>query len=141
MLNAIDVSLPKPVFQRLERVARQNHRSIPDTVDALITEAEETHSLHKKVDAKLALFSGLPNDKLVLLAQNVMPREDQVELADLNDKAQRTGKLMPDEQERQAYLLDYYQQAIIHRAYCLEVLRQRGYDVSLLLELPNEPAL
>ena len=89
----------------------------------------------------MAVFSKLPNEKLLLIAENVMPRDYEIEAAELNDKAQRTGQLSAAERERQAYLLDYYQQAILHRAYCIEVLRQRGYDISTLLKLPDEPAL
>ena len=76
-----------------------------------------------------------------MLVQNTMPPAYQKELATLNEKAQRTALLTQEEQERQTYLHEYYQQAILRRSLCLEILQKRGHDVLYLLQYPMLPVV
>ena len=140
MLNAIHIELPQSVFDRLQQVARQHERSIPDTVDVLLAQVESIPSLEDEVERELVALAILPDEVLLLLAQNPMPMAYQEELAVLNDRAQRVGSLSLDDGERQDYLLDYYQKAVLRRSYCLEILRRHGHDLRELLQLPN-PAI
>lgn len=140
MLNAIHIELPQSVFNRLQQVAKQHERSIPDTVDVLLAQVESIPSLEDEVERELAALATFPDEVLLLLAQNPMPQVYQEELAVLNDKAQGVGNLSLDEEERQDYLLDYYQKAVLRRSYCLEILRRHGHDLRELLKLPT-PAM
>lgn len=135
------VELPRPVFDQLAQVADRQKRSVPDLVDAFVKGAMPLANLQDEVERDLFALSGFPNEVLIMLVQNTMPSAYQEELAKLNEKAQRTARLTPEEQERQRYLHEYYQQAILRRSLCLEILQRRGYDLSTLLHLPTPAAL
>lgn len=135
------VELPQPVFDQLIQVADHQKRTVPDLVDSFVKQAMPPATLQDEIARDLFALSGFPNEVLILLAQNPMPPAYQEELATLNEKAQRTTLLTPQEQERQTYLLGYYQQAILRRSLCLEILQRRGYDLSNLLQLPTPAVL
>ena len=141
MLQSVTIELPRPIFERLRIVAEQQAQSIPDTVDILIAQVETQSSLQNAITREMGALSSLPNEILLLVAQNPMPPTYQEELAELNDKAQRTGHLSKSERKQQANLSEYYQNAILRRAYCLEILRRRGYDISALLQMPFNPMI
>lgn len=140
VMNAVTLQLPQPVFDRLVQVADRQKRPLSDLVDALVSQALPAASLQDEIERELFALSSFPNEVLLLLVQNSMPPAYQEELATLNDKAQRTAQLTNQEQEHQTYLHDYYQQAVLRRALCLEILQRRGYDVTTLLQLPNPSA-
>lgn len=140
MLTPATIQLPQHVFERLRQVAIRQNRSIPDTVDQLVAQATVS-TLQDEVERELFALSGFPDDVLLLLVKNIMPQPYQNELAVLNDKAQRLGSLSEQEQKQQADLNDYYQQAILRRSLCLEILQQRGYPIDELLQMPVEPAI
>lgn len=140
-MNAVTVQLPQPVFDRLVQVADRQKRPLPDLVDALVSQALPAASLQDEVERELFALSGFPNEVLLLLVQNSMPSAYQEELAMLNDKAQRIAQLTVQEQERQTYLLEYYQQAVLRRTLCLEILQRRGYAVEPLLQQPDPSVL
>lgn len=141
MIDTINVQLPKPLFDRLQQIADRADRSIPDTVDTLVEQADPLPSVEDEVNREMAALFEFPNEVLVLLAQNAMSIGYQQELSTLSDKVQQGMALSPEEEARQTYLLDYYQQAVLRRTYCLDILRQRGYDLTELLQLPAEPLL
>lgn len=138
MLQSVNIRLPQPVFERLQRVAQRERRSLADTVDALVVQAEPFPSLRDEVEREMFALASFPNEVLVLLAQHPVPVESQIELANLDDQTQRYGSITEKDEERRAELLEAYQQGMLRRAYCLEILRRRNYDISDLLHLPEE---
>lgn len=130
MLEAVTIELPQPTFERLRSVAEQNHQTIPDAVDALVAQSTQSPSLQDVVEDEMATLANLPDEVLLLIVQNPMPREYQEELATLNDKMQQVGRLSDQERARQLFLSTYYQNAILRRSYCMELLRRHGYDLS-----------
>lgn len=141
MLQTVNISLPLPVFEQLQEVAQREKRSIADTVKSLVIQANPSPALGDDIEREMAAFTKIPNEVLVLLARHPFPIELQEELADLNDKAQRYGELSPGEEERSTELLDMYQEGILRRSYCMEILRRRGYDLTDLLRLPEPSVL
>jgi hypothetical protein len=138
MIASVRIDLPQPIFERLRSVAEQQQQSIPDTVNTLINQVQpSSSSLRNAVEHEIAALSTLPDEVLLLVIQNPMPQQYQEELADLNDKVQQTGRLSNGEQQRQSELLAYYQNAILRRSYCVEILRRRGRDLSSILQLPQ----
>ena len=135
------VELPQPVFDQLIQVADHQKRSVPDLVDSFVKQAMPLANLQDEVERDLFALSGFPSEVLVMLVQNVMPPAYQKELATFNEKAQCTALLTQEEQERQIYLHEYYQQAILRRSLCLEILQRRKYGVSHLLQLPTPAVL
>lgn len=141
MLETVNISLPLPVFEQLQEVAQRQKRSIADTVRALVVQAGPFPSLGEGIEREIAALASFPNEVLVLLAKNPVPRWLQEELADMNYKVQTGGSLNSQEQERQKELLESYQQGILRRSYCLELLRRRGYDLSELFQMPEETVI
>lgn len=141
MIDSMNIQLPRPIYDRLQRIAKRAERSIPDTVDTLLTQVEELPSLEEEINHEMQALVGFPSEVLVMLAQNAMSVAYQKELTALNDKAQAGLGLSAAEEERQGYLLDYYQNAVLRRTYCLTILRERDHDLDGLLELPDEPVL
>lgn len=141
MLQTVNISLPLPVFEQLQKVAQREKRSIADTVKALVVQANPSPALGDDIEREMAALASFPNEVLVLLAKNPVSRWQQEDLADLNYKVQMGGHLNSQEQDMQDELLDGYQKGILRRAYCLELLRRRGYDLSELLQLPEETVI
>ena len=131
------IQLPRPVYERLKRVAKQQNRSIPDAVDALIAQVESLPSLPKDEERELAALADLSDDTLWLLARSALTPEQQIEWERLNRKAQQGLKIAPDEQKRQETLLALYQYAALRRAAAMNLLEKRGHDVSALLITPT----
>lgn len=72
---------------------------------------------------------------MAISAHNVNRRRTDT-LAALNRKAQQTEELTVAEQQQQAALLALYQSSLVRRATAINLLKQRGEDISSLLTLP-----
>ncbi len=135
------LQLPQPLIKRLQQVAKRQNRSIPDTVAALIAQAEPLPNLPDDIEYELAALPSLPDEVLLTLVHNPMPRAQQEELSHLNDKAQRIGSLTSTEQKQQQYLSKLYQRAVLRRTHCLNILNKRGHNLSELLNMPYDSVL
>lgn len=131
MLQFTTVQLPHPLFERLKWVAKRQNRSIPDTMEMLITRAEPfQHDLDRDLD----VLSELPDDILLLLVDTVWTQTQATRMAELNDKAQRTGQLTEAELAEQEKLGRIYEQGVLRRTEAVEILHRRGYDLPELLQ-------
>lgn len=72
---------------------------------------------------------------MAISAHNVNRRRTDT-LAALNRKAQQTEGLTVAEQQQQAALLALYQSSLVRRATAINLLKQRGEDISSRLTLP-----
>lgn len=131
MLQSATVQLPRPLFERLKWVAKRQNRSIPDTMEMLITRAEP---LQHDLDHDLDVFSELPDDILLLLVDTVWTQTQAARMAELNDKVQRAGQLTEAELAEQEKLGYTYEQGVLRRTEAIEILHRRGYDLSELLQ-------
>ena len=130
MTTSVTIDLPNPLVQQLESIAREQHRSVSDMVrERLLQTWPSLPALPADVEMELALFTGLSDDVLWLLARSTLPVSEREELANLNDLAQQRT-LTTLEQARQQALLDSYDRAMVRRAQAALLLRQRGYDIS-----------
>ena len=100
MLQSISIRLPQPVFERLQRVAQREQRSIADTVEALVVQAEPFPSLRYEVEREMFALASFPNEVLVLLAENPVPKWKQEELAELSHKVQQGVRLSQREKQQ-----------------------------------------
>lgn len=130
MSTAITVELPPAAFEQLRNTARRQNRPVAEVVkDIVLREIPGLPALPGDVEAELATFSQLSDDLLWLIARNTLTPQQQRELADLNDAAQRRP-LTQTEQTRQVHLVDAYDRTLVRRAQAAHVLKQRGYDLS-----------
>jgi rhodanese-related sulfurtransferase len=130
MTTAITLELPPAAYEQLRRTASRQNRPVAEVVkDIVLREIPDLPALPADVEAELATFSQLSNDVLWLIARSTLTRQQQDELAHLNDQAQRRP-LTADEQSQQERLLSVYDRVLVRRAQAALVLKQRGYDLT-----------
>lgn len=130
MTTALTVELPDAVVQRLEATARAHQRTVDDVVrDILLQERAVAPPLPVKIEEELAAFASLSDDALWLLARGSLSRAAQEELAELNNLA-KLRPLSSAELERQQALVDTYDRMMVRRARAIQLLMQRGYDLT-----------
>ena len=126
----VTIDLPVPLFQQLETIARQQHRSIPDVVrDIVLREVHSLPTLPQDIEAELAAFTNLSDAVLWLLARSTLTEAEQQELATLNSQAEQRA-LTQEEQTQQQALIDAYDRVMVRRAQAALLLKSRGYDLS-----------
>jgi rhodanese-related sulfurtransferase len=130
MTTAITLELPPAAYEQLRRTASRQNRPVAEVVkDIVLREIPDLPALPADVEAELATFSQLSNDVLWLIARSTLTRQQQDELAHLNDQAQRRP-LTADEQSQQEKLISVYDRVLVRRAQAALVLKQRGYDLT-----------
>ncbi|RIK43312.1 MAG: hypothetical protein DCC55_05960 [Chloroflexi bacterium] len=130
MTTALTVELPDAVVQRLEATERAHQRTVDDVVrDILLQERAVAPPLPVKIEEELAAFASLSDDALWLLARGSLSRAAQEELAELNNLA-KLRPLSSAELERQQALVDTYDRMMVRRARAIQLLMQRGYDLT-----------
>jgi rhodanese-related sulfurtransferase len=130
MTTAITLELPPAAYEQLRRTASRQNRPVAEVVkEIVLREIPDLPSLPTDVEAELATFSHLSNDVLWLIARSALTRQQQDELAQLNDQAQRRP-LSGDEQSQQQELVSVYDRVLVRRAQAALFLKQRGYDLS-----------
>lgn len=130
MTTSVTIDLPNPLVQQLESIAREQHRSVSEMVrERLLQTWPSLPALPDDVEMELALFTGLSDDVLWLLARSTLAVSDREELANVNTLAQQRV-LTELEQARQQALLDAYDRVMVRRAQAALLLKQRGYDIS-----------
>lgn len=81
-------------------------------------------------------LSGLADEELWRFAKTAMPPEASQELEALHFK-QRDEELSQDEEATRVKLLHDYERIMLIRAQAAKFLKDRGYDISRLLENPR----
>lgn len=129
-MTSVTIDLPNVLAQQLASVARQQQRSVAEVARERLLQAWPTlPSLPDDVEMELALFIGLSDDVLWLLARSTMQANEREELANLNELAKQRD-LTEKEQARQTTLLDTYDRTMVRRAQAAFLLKKRGYDLS-----------
>ena len=130
MTTSITFELPPATYEQLRRTASRQNRPVAEVVkEIVLREIPDLPSLPADVEAELASFSQLSNDVLWLVARSTLTRQQQEDLAKLNDQAQRRP-LTANEQSQRNELITAYDRALVRRAQAALVLKQRGYDLS-----------
>ena len=130
----LTVDLPRPVLESLKRKARAGRRPVADQlVDALTTALSQESPEPSDLDACLDGMQFLTDQELVKAAKSTKARKIARELADLREK-QHARRLTKDERQQQRVLLDSLDRLILIRAQVLVLLKERGRDVSGLLQ-------
>jgi hypothetical protein len=123
------LALPAPVYEGLERRARQHQRRIED--EAALTLAASVgvdDTLPDDLVAAIATLSTLDDDALQRVSRSQPTVEDGVLLDALADK-QRRQALTPAEERMLAVLIDRHDRVMVLRAEAVALLKERGGDV------------
>jgi plasmid stability protein len=132
----ITISLPNLLYQKLKARAEQTQRSVEaEALDALVAAVPAVDELSADLEASLAQLALLDDEALWRAARTTFAADAARQLEDLHLKRQREG-LTEREAQAAAALLQQYERAMLVRAQAVALLKQRGHDVSVLLQVP-----
>jgi plasmid stability protein len=132
----ITISLPNLLYQKLKARAEQTQRSVEaEALDALVASVPVVDELPTDLEASLAQLALLDDEALWRAARTTFAADAARRLEDLHFKRQREG-LTEGETQAAATLLQQYERAMLVRAQVSALLKQRGHDVSALLQEP-----
>ena len=134
--HAITLQLPDSLYERFKRRADEARRTIEaEVLDVMAQAAPETEELPPDLADALTQLEVFEDEALWKLAHSRLSLEESTELEDLHLKRQSVG-LTPQENARTAFLVGQYERAMVLRAHAARVLKERGHDVSCLLQKP-----
>lgn len=137
MQPPVTLELPWPTYRHLQAMAQRQKRAIPDLLEQLLMQTPAPlPPLPVSLAEELNVFPHLSTEVLWLLARTTLTVEERTTLEALNRKAQQAEGLTVAEQQQQAALLALYQSNLVRRATAINLLKQRGEDISSLLTLP-----
>lgn len=133
--HAVTLNLPLPLYDRLKRRADEARRTVEDQILEVVAKGVPSidEDLSPDLAAAVAALRGLDDDALRKAARDHFPEEAAERFQALNRKQQRDG-LTETELEELAELRDGYERVILLRAEAAWLLRERGHDVSDLLD-------
>ena len=131
--QAVTVSLPSPLYERLARRAQRTRRTVEaELVDAVATLPDEPDELPVDMAEAIAALHLLEDADLWRAAEQHLAREKADRIEELHLKRQREG-LSASEIEALATLMKEYTRIMLVRSRSAAILKQRGHDVSGLL--------
>jgi plasmid stability protein len=134
--HAVTLNVPTPLYDSLKRRAERANRPVEaEVLDVLSAAVPATEQLPADLAAALAPLSLLDNESLWRAARSSLASEVAAQLEELHLKQQREG-LTGAEAQTLAGLVKQYERAMLIRAQAAALLKQRGHDVSGLLERP-----
>lgn len=132
----ITIRVPTLLYQKLQARAEQTQRSVEaEALDLLVASTPVVDELPIDLEVLLSQLALLDNDALWRAARTTFPVGSASQLEDLHLKRQREG-LTESESQIAATLLQQYERAMLVRAQAAALLKQRGYDISVLLSTP-----
>ena len=143
IVQAVTVSLPSLVYERLARRATLTHRTVEaELVEAVMTSLpEEPGELPGELPADLveaiSALHLLDDEALWRAARTCLAPEKAADLEELHIKRQAEG-LSASEAESLTTLMNEYTRTMLVRSRSAALLKQRGHDVSGLIQ-GNEP--
>jgi plasmid stability protein len=133
-VQAVTVNLPGPLYERLARRATKAHRTVEaELVDAAATLADEPDELPADMAEAIAALHLLGDEELWRAARQSLAPEKAADIEELHLKRQREGLSAP-ETEALATLMREYTRIMLVRSRAAAVLKQRGHDVTSLLQ-------
>lgn len=131
--QTITVSVPEetyePFRQRAEREQRTVEEAVVEAMQNTLTEGEGAAADRQTV---LTALAALATDALWQFVERGAETEDVLLLAALNEKRQREG-LTVAEENAVRQLIRHYDRAVLMRAEALALLHLRGEDVSAIV--------
>jgi hypothetical protein len=133
-VQAVTVNLPGPLYERLARRATRTHRTVEaELVDAVATLPDEPDELPTDMAEAIAALHLLGDEDLWRAARQTLAPGKAADIEELHLKRQREG-LSAAEIEALATLMNEYTRIMLVRSRSAALLKQRGHDVSGLLQ-------
>ena len=133
-VQAVTVSLPEPLYERLARRAQRTQRTVEaELADAVAALPEEPGEQPADVVEAIAALHLLDDKDLWRAARHSLAREKAASIEELHLERQSEG-LSASENEALAMLMRECARILLVRSRAAALLKQRGHDVSGLLE-------
>lgn len=137
-VQAVTVSLPSPLYERLTRRAQRTRRTVEaELIDAVATLPDEPDELPADMVEAIAALHLLADEDLWRAAGQRLASDKAALIEELHIKRQSEG-LSASEMEALATLMKEYTRVMLVRSRSAALLKQRGHDVSGLLQ-EDEP--
>jgi plasmid stability protein len=128
------VTLPDDFYQRLKVRAEQAQHNIEDELVNLAAAALDNEPVPLDIQEAVSSLSVLDDVALWQAARSRLPRAESDEVEELHFKQQSEG-LTDAEKQRLAGLMHQYEKSLLIRSHALLLLKQRGQDITSLLEV------
>ena len=132
-VQPVTLQLPNALYHHLKRRAEQARRSVEDElVEVVATAVLVGDELSADLGEATSPLSLLGDNDLWRAARSHLPAEASAQLESLHLKRQ-SEVLTESEKQTLASLVRQYERAMLVRAQAAALLKQRGYDVSVLV--------
>ena len=132
----VTVRLPDKLYDQIKRRAQRKQRTVEEEVAAVMAEAMPTQDdLPAGIDGELEQLAFLTDEELWRAAQSRLAASENQRMQALILKRQRDN-LSQREQSEAERLVQRSNRIMLVRAQAAVLLRDRGYDVSVLISNP-----
>lgn len=132
----VTVRLPDKLYDQIKRRALRMQRSVEEEVAAVVAEAVPTQGdLPTDIGDELEQLSFLTDEELWRAAQSRLGASENQRMQALMLKRQRDGLSLREQSEAER-LVQRSTRIMLVRAQAAVLLRDRGYDVSVLISNP-----
>jgi hypothetical protein len=131
-LQTITISLPTPIYRRVERQSQLMQRSIAEELVAVVIDYSQKETLADDIEQVLAQLDWFTDNELWQAAQFTVSADDSDKMQELLEKQQRDG-LTTSESQQVKQLSHFFNRIMLVRAKALVLLKQRGYDISSII--------
>ena len=131
--QTLTLNIPDDLYQRLKQRADIARRSVEDELLRLAASALVEDEIPADVAKAIAALAVADDAALWQAARSRLSQDVSDEIEELHLKQQREG-LTAREKQRLAGLMREYERVLSVRAEAVGLLKERGHDVSVLLE-------
>ncbi len=133
-LQSVTVRLPKSLYNQIRRRAEKSLRTVEEELLDVVASAMPAYeALPEDITHTLTDLEMLDDEALWRAARSHLPAEAVSEMEALHLKRQEHG-LNEIEKQSLAGLLEQYERAMLVRSQAAAILKQRGRDISGLIE-------
>jgi len=131
---SMTLDLPGALYHRLKRRAERAQRTVKsELMDMIVMALPVSDELPADLAEALSSLAALDDDALWRAAHSHLSGKAAAQLEGLNLKDQREGLIERESRVRDK-LIRQYERAMLVRAQAAVLLKQRGYDVSVLIK-------
>ena len=132
-VQTLVLNVPSPTYDVLKQRAEQEKRSVEDvSLEVLATAVPMSEELSADQNEAIEALSLLDDRALLRAARSHLPKKAAAQIESLHRKRQRQG-LTETETEKLEALVRQYERYMLVRAQAAVLLKQRGHDVSKIL--------
>jgi hypothetical protein len=126
----IMLNLPESLYEQIRQRAEEKQHSIEtELIEVVTSSMPVADELTPDITQAVAGLAVLDDKMLEEIARNPMAKKKQARIQSLHLKRQRDG-LSETETQLLAGLMKEYDRAFLVRVNAIEILRQRGHDIS-----------